>query len=694
MIKTNKTTLAVMIASCFGAGAAMAEETQDSSKILSPVVVTATRVEQDSFDLPMAIDKVEKKDIQDGQLRMTLSESLARVPGVTAPNRSLMSSDPQISSRGFGSRSTFGTRGVRVYVDGIPISNPDGLGNPGNIDLGVISSIEVMRGPFSALYGNSSGGVIQLFTDQAPKSPQLSADVYYGSFDTRRAQVQATGTQQGVEYLLDYSDYNSNGYRVNSANSKAQSTAKFALNLSDDTRLTVLANWFDQFAKDPGGLNWATYQSTPTAAGGNNVTDRSRVYRGNRQVGFNLEKSIDSNNTLNVVSYGGERYTYSYIASTATAPSRASLINRDFFGSEIRWTNRGNLLDRAYTLTAGLTAGFMEDSRVDTRTTGGEITYPLNMNRKELQKAYNYDQFAQGMWSVAERWDVHGGVRHTKVTQSVLDYLPATNGNGTGRVGYEKTTPVIGAVFKVTPTLNFYANYGKGFETPTMIEVSFRDGSGNGPNLGLKPSTNTSIEIGSKWLVSDSTRANLAVFDISTENELVALNSGTYTYYGNAAKTKRRGAELSIESRLMSNVSVYASYSLLDAKFDQGFSGANGAVPAGNAIPGTYKHQLYAELAYRYQPLGFQTAVEARANSKVYANDLNSAWARGYAIANIRASFQQDWGNWKVTEYARIENLFDNSYVGAVRVNGASSVFYEPAPGRNWIVGIKANYAF
>jgi iron complex outermembrane receptor protein len=150
---------------------------EDSINItnIAPVVVTATRVETNSFDLPVAIDVVEKKDIQDGQLQMTLSESLIRVPGITAQSRTQMSQDPQISTRGFGARSSFGVRGIRIYVDGIPLSMPDGSGTPGSADLAAIKSIEVMRGPFSALYGSSSGGVIQLLTEDAPKTPEVSA---------------------------------------------------------------------------------------------------------------------------------------------------------------------------------------------------------------------------------------------------------------------------------------------------------------------------------------------------------------------------------------------------------------------------------------------------------------------------------------------------------------------------------------
>ncbi len=211
---------------------------------MSPVVVTATRVEQNSFDLPIAIDVVEQEDIQAGQLQMTLSESLIRIPGITAQNRTQSAQDPQISSRGFGSRSSFGVRGVRVYVDGIPLTMPDGQGQPGVVDLSAIKSIEVMRGPFSALYGNSSGGVIQLFTEDAPESPEIGATIMFGSYNTTRQIINAAGVADGVDYLLNISNFESDGYRDNSESDKQQATAKFKFDISEETKLTTLVNWF------------------------------------------------------------------------------------------------------------------------------------------------------------------------------------------------------------------------------------------------------------------------------------------------------------------------------------------------------------------------------------------------------------------------------------------------------------------
>ena len=199
---------------CLTSQLALAEET----KSLSSVVITATKTEQDSFDLPMSIDKVSKEQIQDGQLRMTLSESLARVPGITAQNRTQMAQDPQISSRGFGARSAFGVRGIRVYVDGIPLSMPDGIGNPGSVDLGMIDSIEVMRGPFSAMYGNSSGGVIQMLTGKSEGPTEVTGDVLYGSYKTHRESVSVTGGTKDFDYQLSTSNFASDGYRQQSKN--------------------------------------------------------------------------------------------------------------------------------------------------------------------------------------------------------------------------------------------------------------------------------------------------------------------------------------------------------------------------------------------------------------------------------------------------------------------------------------------
>ncbi len=716
-MKTNKTTLAVMIASCFGAGVAVAQETQDSTKILSPVVVTATRTEQDSFDLPMSIDKVDSKDIQNSQLRMTLSESLIRLPGITAQSRSQMAQDPQISSRGFGARSSFGVRGLRIFVDGIPLSMPDGIGNPGSIDLGTIGSIEVLRGPFSTMYGNSSGGVIQMFTEKASERPTAEADVLYGSFGTTRAGVKASGTQSNYEYILNYSDYQSDGFREQSANSKKQATVSLKSKIDDDTRLTTLINWMNQNAQDPGGMvrNAATGDPsafvTQTGTASNNKLVNTRVERSNSQVGMNFEKTINAQNSLNLIAYAGTRDN-NQILYTAPPPgqtynSRASVIERVFYGTELRFTTKGEVLDKPYVVTAGATYGQMRDKRKDINADNGitRADVDANYNRNERQLATNFDQYLQGTLSANSRFDVHAGVRYSNVNLKFEDLqidasrcttLPRYC-DTSGKVNYSKFTPALGAIYKLTPEVNLYANYGRAFETPTLVETSFLSAStGSGPNLNIKPSTSDNIELGAKAFVGDNTRINGAIFRIDTTNEIIVNSTVSgRTSYQNGKTTSRTGAELSIESNLPHGFSVYGAYTLLVAKFDEAFSSSGNAVAAGSYIPGTYRTQVYGEVAWKHAPTAFQTAIEARYNSRVYVNDSNSDFAPSYTVFNLRGSFQQELGRWRVTEYARVENIFDKSYIGSVRVNDYTNQrYFEPAPGRNYIVGVKANYAF
>jgi iron complex outermembrane receptor protein len=273
-----------------------------------------------------------------------------------------------------------------------------------------------------------------------------------------------------------------------------------------------------------------------------------------------------------------------------------------------------------------------------------------------------------------------------------------SNSDNSGSVEYQKTTPVIGAVWKVNPSFNLYANYGKGFETPTFIEAAYDSTADTAaPNLKLKPSESNNYELGAKAFISDSTQANLTIYKITTKDELVVNeNSGGKIVYTNANKTKRNGIELSINSQLSNNLSTYVAYTLLDAKFDSDFSPIYGsAIPAGNRIPGTYKTQLYGEIAWKHDATGFNTALEGRHNSKVYVNDVNNDSAPSYTIFNIRAGFKQKLTNWQFSEYVRIENMFDKEYIGSVRINDNTNYrYFEPAMGRVYLVGLSANYKF
>jgi len=677
---------------------------------IAPIVVTGTRSEVNSFDLPISIDVVDQFDIQAGQLQMTLSESLIRIPGITAQNRTQQAQDPQISSRGFGSRSTFGVRGIRLFVDGIPLTMPDGQGQPGVVDLSAIKSIEVMRGPFSSLYGNSSGGVIQLFTEDAPKTPKAGATAMFGSYNTKRQIAETAGQLDGVEYLLNVSNFESDGYRDNSESNKQMATAKFKLNISDSTKITSLINWFDQEAQDPIGLNRArafnnsTRDTVIPAA----LFANTSVKRDHTQIGFNIEHTINENNKVSFIPYIGTRRNAQILTTTATALTRAttnarlSEIDREFYGMDARWDNNGTLAEMPYNLSFGLTYGKSTDDRLDTNVLISGAPARV-LNRREQNISSNFDQYVQGKLSVTPRLDLHAGARHTKVKLEVIDNLPL-NGNNSGSVEYQKTTPVIGAIWKATERINLYANFGTGFETPTFIEAAFDNvtpGIASTPNLSLKAAESRNYEIGAKAFIVDNVQANLTVFKVDTKNEIVTRQTvaGRSTFQ-NAGDTRRTGLEASIDASFANNLSIFAAYTLLNAKFEDPFTtvitagGTTGRVNDGNRIPGTYRSQIYGEITWQYQPWGFNTALEGRYNSKVYVNDINSDTAPSYTIFNIRAGFEQNLANWNFREYLRVENITNKEYIGSIRVNDGNSLFFEPGADRNYLLGLSANYMF
>lgn len=720
MISNNKTIpfklIPMAVASALGMLPALDAYAEDDEKTLhiAPIVVTGTRTLQNSFDLPIAIDVVKQEDIQNGQLQMTLSESLIRVPGITAQNRTQQAQDPQISSRGFGSRSSFGVRGVRIYVDGIPLTMPDGQGQPGVVDLSAIKSIEVLRGPFSALYGNSSGGVIQLFTEDAPKTPEVGGSVMFGSYNTKRQVINAAGIADGVEYLLNGSNFESDGYRDNSESDKQQATAKFKFNISEDTKLTTLINWFDQDAQDPIGLdrarafNSSTRDSVVPAA----INANTSVSRTHTQVGFNLEHAFNENNKLTVVPYVGNRKNAQILTTTAAATTlattnaRLSEIDRDFYGMDARWDNKGSLGTLPYNISLGLTYGKLEDGRLDTNILASGVSVNVK-NRDEDNIATNFDQYVQGKLSVSDSVDLHAGARHTKVRLKVEDNFltgAGSNGNNSGAVEYQKTTPVIGVTWKATEKLNLYANFGKGFETPTFIEAAFDNVTGgvaSRPNLSLKAAESRNIEIGAKAFITDNIRANLTVFKIDTENEIVTRQTvAGRSSFQNAGDTKRTGIEASIDASFENNINVFASYTLLNAKFEDPFvtvinaAGTTGTVNSGNRIPGTYKSQIYGEVAWSYPELGFFSALEGRHNSQVYVNDINTDKAPSYTIFNLRTGFEQNLAHWNFKEFLRVENMFDKEYIGSVRVNDGNALFFEPGADRNYLLGLSASYKF
>jgi len=678
--------LTVQLALVGLAGLALPTDAADS--ITAPVVVTGTRMEQNSFDLPMSINAISGDEIRDAQQQVNLSEVAVKIPGVVVNNRNHAAQELSITSRGFGPRSQFGIRGIRIYSDGIPLTMPDGQGTTGLFNLDTADRIEFLRGPFSALYGNSSGGVVQIFTKNGGPDNELSSSAFYGSYDTHRESLTFSGKKDQLDYVLNASHFETDGYRINSAYKRDVLHTKVGLQLSSDTKITLVATDFDQpNARDPGGLTLAELNANPRNARTFAITKNLHKDTKNTQAGVTVDHRISDTDSFKAMTYYGTRKNLQFLYNDT-----ASGYDRDYGGVDVSWTHKGQLAGKPLNFTVGSNYDNMEDDRYRyTGTSVGVIVSGSILATSEINKAYNVDQYVQAEWQFHDQWDLHAGVRHSRVTFDNTDKL---NHAYDQKKSYDKTSPVLGLVFKVSPTFNLYANAGQGFETPTFVEQAYNlpvNPTGNNPNI--QPSTSENYEIGAKAFLTESTLLNLAVFNVKTKKEIVVDSSDVVTVYKNAGDTERTGLELSIDSDLGNNLKAYLAYSYLNAEFKDAFTTGSNSILAGNQIPGTYKDRLYTELSWKHPATGFSTAVEGIYSSKTYANDTNAVTVGNYGMFNWRGGFTQKVNNWSLNEYVRVDNVTNKFFVSSVKVNDASR-FYEPGLPRNWAVGVNASYSF
>jgi len=684
--------------------AAIADDIRDPMNV---VVITGTRAAHNSFDLPAAIDVVDASQIGDTQLRVNASEALAAVPGIVVRNRENYAQDLQISSRGFGTRSAFGVRGVRLVADGIPATMPDGQGQAATFNLDIAERIEVLRGPFSALYGNHSGGVVQLFTREPSGAPTVEASFSGGSYGQRKFDTNASGRSGGIGYLLDASRFETDGYRDHSAATRKQAYAKLVVEPSSTSRLVLTASGLRQDdTQDPLGVTWATYQRDPRA-GEIDTTDTQSPQRTLAER-YDTRKSIDhqqfgatyeqtfGQDRLQVTAYGGNRRVIQYQSFSRgfQAPSSHSGgvidFDRDFYGIDANWRAVREIAGGTLRTTAGLELARSKDARQGFENfVGDTFGQKGRLRRDEQNEVTSVDPYVQLEWE-RDKWVLSGGVRHSRVDFDVEDRFLA-NGNDSGGTDFRHTTPLVGVLYKISPTLNVYASAARGFETPTMNE-SFYSGTGGGFNFALAPAIGTHLEAGVKAMVAPGVRVNAAVFQVKTKDELVVdASSGGRTSYRNASATLRQGGELSLDAELGAGWNARMAMSVLHAIYDEGF----GTVPQGSRLPGLPKASFFGELGWKEAAGRWGAALESIANSRVYADDSNSATpAPGYGIVNARVQASQQLGGWRLRQFARLNNLFDRDYVGSVIVGDTNRRYYEAAPGRNWVMGISAQYQF
>ncbi|MEA4574719.1 TonB-dependent receptor PqqU [Klebsiella pneumoniae] len=671
------------------------------------MVVTAAPTTVSELDTPAAVSVVNGDEMRQAAPRVNLSESLGAVPGLQVQNRQNYAQDLQLSIRGFGSRSTYGVRGLRIYVDGIPATMPDGQGQTSNIDIGSVDTIEVLRGPFSALYGNSSGGVINVTSQTGTQPPTVEASSYYGSFGTWHYGMKATGAvgdgshAGDVDYTVSTNRFTTHGYRDHSGARKNLANARLGVRINDVSKLTLLLNSVDIKANDAGGLTADEWRDNPRQSPrGDQYNTRKNTRQ--TQAGLRYERQLSAQDDLSVMMYAGERETTQFQSiprAPQLKPSHAGGVidlTRHYQGIDTRLTHRGELLVPV-TLTAGLDYENMSERRKGYENfvmVNGAPQYGEQgaLRRNERNLMWNVDPYLQTQWQLTDKLSLDAGVRYSSVWFDSNDYyITPGNGDDSGDASYHKWLPAGSLKYALTDAWNVYLSAGRGFETPTINELSYRSDNQSSLNFGLKPSTNDTVEIGSKTRIGNGL-FTAALFQTNTDNEIVVdSSSGGRTSYKNAGKTRRQGMELGLDQQFGESWRLKAAWTWLDATYRTNV--CDDASCNGNRIPGIARNMGYASFGYQPEQ-GWYAGSDIRYMSDIMANDENTAKAPSWTVVGLTTGYKWSYGRMDMDLFGRIDNLFDREYVGSVIVNESNGRYYEPAPGRNYGIGLNLAWRF
>lgn len=680
---------------------------------LAPVVVTATRVPVDALLVPAAIDVIDSAALHRAQPSIDLAETLRRVPGVVARDRQNQAQDLQISIRGFGARAAFGVRGIRLYSDGIPATMPDGQGQVSHFALETAERIEVLRGPFSALYGNASGGVISVFNADAKDPPTAGLDYVAGSDGLQRTSVSwqtRLGELRGGSFVGNAARVQGDGYRRHSQWRRDGAQAVLKGDSGSAGRYVLLFNSLELAADDPQGLSAAQVVDDRRAASQGALTFDTRKTVAQRQIGGRWEQSFGLSHQVTATAHSGSRATTQMLSVPVVVQRRnpthgggAIDLARDYAGVDLRWQWSSTLLEQPFAVTAGWEYQVSDERRRGYENfVGNRLGVRGRLRRDQDDRVTGRDLYVQTEWSPSARWRVNAGARRSAVEFSSRDhYITADNPDDSGSMAFARVSPVAGVLFRATDWLSFYANAGGGFETPTLAELAYRNDALSGFNDRLQPASSRNLELGLR--ARQGERAySAAVFQSRTRDELVVVsNEGGRSTYGNAGLSRRQGIELAWSAPLATRWHLAAAYTWLDARYLDDVPACDGPscsderllIQGGRRIPGLARQWAWSEL--RFSPLAStDVMLEGQFTDRIQVDDANSATAPAAARFDLAAEHRLRAGGLQWRGFARINNLLDRDIIGSVIVNDANGRFYEPAPGRHWQLGVSAQRSF
>lgn len=603
---------------------------------------------------------------------MGLSEILGGIPGIEVQDRFNYSLGDRISIRGFGARTQFGVRGIKVFVDGLPATLADGQTTLDHLDMGAVRRVEVMRGPASAVYGNASGGVIRFETAMLRGGAATgSLDTRLGGLGLRRVQGASSGSFGSTRYSVDLSRRTYEGYRTHSQADHTTATAHVVRHVGA-SRLRLSGSLVDFDAQNPGSLNATQLATDRDAARVFNISQDARKDVTQGQIGFSWRHYGDV--LFGLTTYG--------LFRRLDNPIAVRVIDLDRSAAGARLEARGNSTDDI-SWALGVSTDYQRDDRRNFDNLSGTSGA---VRLDQLEEVVNVAPFAQASLRLGTRADLHGALRFDRVRFDAEDRL-LVDGDDSGTRTMSAWSPSIGLSYRAGAQHLVYGNFSTAFETPTTTELANRpDGSG-GFNGSLEPQRTHSVEIGWRGELLENVSVDAALYRADVSNELTPFEAGSSgrTFFRNAGSATHRGIEVGavVAKQLFT---ARGTYTYQDIHFDS-FS-VSGITFDGNQVPGVTPHRWEFEFSYTPQP--WFVTLNGRRNSRLAVNDANSEFSPSYFVVDFQAGTRNlNLAGVSASASLGINNLFATDYNSSIAVNAFGGRYFEPGPGRMVFVGVR-----
>ena len=659
---------------------------------LDVVEIAATRLTLTETQSPLAVTVLTKKRLQTATQQLSPYEVLSAIPGVFAMNPDNFSQDLRISIRGFGARSAFGIRGIRLFTDGLPEGTPDGQADVDNIDMGIIRQMEVLRGAASCLYGNASGGVIYMLTENPiSRRPLLEAQTSFGSYGFQRYQLKMGQKLGKFLYFVNGSYNNTEGYRVGSQMSNTLLNGKATYQFNESTRLTLLANYGNSpTANDPGALTIEKVKANRRQADSTNLLFETGEAVTQSRIGATFDTKFKQKHSISARTFYTSRRLLNRLAVAANGYGD---LKRNYYGGSVSYQLDEKIGTLPYRLKIGIDIENQEDRRQRyaylKTITDGVTTYKQDkLALDQLESFQSTGVYVLQDLQPTDAWLVSLGVRFDDLNLKATDYF-LSNGDQSGSRHFTKVNPMLGISYSFTKKASVYANFSTTYESPTLNELSNNPDNSGGFNPTLKPQAAQSFEIGTKGNFTEGGHFDVALFRIETQNDLVPYQitgQTGKTFYRNAGKTLRKGLELGVNYQFTEGVTAY--YTQTFSNFTYETYSVNTTSFDGKVLPGIPK--THGQLELRYTPKnGFYAIFQGRYVGKVQANDANTAAADAYGILNVRLGHVFSLKKTEIEPFLGVNNVTNTAYIANVQINAQSNRYYEPATLRYVFGGLK-----